>query len=92
MCFGQFYALLTVEDIDLTVNPHESDNWGLIGDYVTDYAVALNLPRIFVWVIVALEGCHCDFTDRFLAVLLALSVIVMLLYHFHACSGGIGYV
>lgn len=34
---GKFYALLTIENIDLTVNPQESDNWGLIGDYVTDY-------------------------------------------------------
>lgn len=38
---GLFYALLTLEDIDLTVNPHESDNWGLIGDYVTDYTYEL---------------------------------------------------
>lgn len=29
----KFYALLTVEDIDLTQNPHESENWGLIGSY-----------------------------------------------------------
>ncbi len=32
---GHFYTLLTTEDIDLTVNPHDSDNWGLIGDYTT---------------------------------------------------------
>lgn len=46
---GQFYALLTVEDIDLTVNPHESDNWGLIGDYVTDYAYELKETEYVVF-------------------------------------------
>lgn len=38
---GQFFALLTKEDIDLTVNPMESDNWGLIGQYDPDYAYEL---------------------------------------------------
>lgn len=38
---GQFDALLTTEAIDFTVNLHESDNWGLIGEYVTDYAYEL---------------------------------------------------
>ena len=28
-----FYALLGVDGIDLTVNPYDSDNWGMIGDY-----------------------------------------------------------
>ena len=28
-----FYTLLTLDDIDWTRNPDESDNWGLIGDY-----------------------------------------------------------
>lgn len=34
---GQFFALLTLEDIDLTINPMESDNWGLIGHYDPEY-------------------------------------------------------
>lgn len=34
---GQFFALLTLEEIDLTVNPMESDNWGLIGQYDPNY-------------------------------------------------------
>ena len=33
----KFYALLTTEDINLTVNPNDSDNWGLIGEYTPDY-------------------------------------------------------
>lgn len=39
---GKFYALLTNEDIDLTINPEDSDNWGLIGTYKEDYAYELN--------------------------------------------------
>lgn len=34
---GSFYALINDEDVDLTVNPYESDHWGLIGDYTPDY-------------------------------------------------------
>ncbi len=33
----QFYALLEVENIDLTENPEVSDNWGLIGEYDPEY-------------------------------------------------------
>lgn len=29
----KFYALISDEDVDLTLNPEDSDNWGLIGDY-----------------------------------------------------------
>lgn len=36
-----YYALLTTEDIDLTVNPYESDNWGMIGDYESNYPYEL---------------------------------------------------
>lgn len=36
-----FYTLLTTEDIDLTVNPYDSDNWGMIGDYEPDYQYEL---------------------------------------------------
>lgn len=35
---GQFFALLNTDEIDLTVNPMESDNWGLIGEYDPEYA------------------------------------------------------
>jgi hypothetical protein len=28
-----FYALLSLDNIDWSINPHESDNWGLIGSY-----------------------------------------------------------
>lgn len=34
---GKFYALISLEEIDLTVNPAESNNWGLIGNYTPDY-------------------------------------------------------
>ena len=34
---GKFYALISLDNIDLTVNPYESDNWGLIGDYAPDH-------------------------------------------------------
>lgn len=34
---SRFYALLDASDVDLTINPYESDNWGLIGDYICDY-------------------------------------------------------
>ena len=34
---SKFYALLDASDADLTVNPYDSDNWGLIGDYICDY-------------------------------------------------------
>ena len=41
---GKFYALINLgvpegeEEIDLTVNPFDSSNWGLIGTYDPDYA------------------------------------------------------
>lgn len=35
---GRFFALLSRNGIDLTVNPMESDNWGLIGQYDPNYA------------------------------------------------------
>ncbi len=38
---GQFFALLSLEDIDLTINPMESDNWGLIGHYDPEYEYEL---------------------------------------------------
>ena len=36
-----FYTLLTTEEIDLTVNPYDSDNWGMIGDYASNYPYEL---------------------------------------------------
>lgn len=37
----QYFALLSLEDIDLTINPMESDNWGLIGHYDPEYEYEL---------------------------------------------------
>lgn len=34
---GKFYTLCFTEGIDLTASPDISDNWGLIGEYATDY-------------------------------------------------------
>ena len=34
---GKFYALIKTEGADWTVNPYESNNWGLIGDYDPEY-------------------------------------------------------
>lgn len=34
---GHFYALTDLSNLDATVNPHESDNWGMIGDYDSEY-------------------------------------------------------
>lgn len=39
---GKYYALLNTDGIDLTVNPDESDNWGLVGTYDKDYAYEFN--------------------------------------------------
>lgn len=39
---GKCYALISEEDIDLTVNPAESDNWGLIGEYTPEYEYELS--------------------------------------------------
>ena len=33
----KYYALISKDGNDLTVNPHLSDNWGLIGDYDPEY-------------------------------------------------------
>ena len=34
---GRFYALMTTDDVDWTVNPYDSDTWGMIGDYDPGY-------------------------------------------------------
>lgn len=33
---GNFYTLVSKDDIDLTLNPYLSDNWGMIGNYQPD--------------------------------------------------------
>lgn len=37
----KFYALLNTDNIDLTVNPYDSDNWGLVGTYDETYSYEL---------------------------------------------------
>ena len=45
---GKYYALTNkTEDMDLTVNPFDSDNWGLIGSYDEQYDYALD-PHEYV--------------------------------------------
>ncbi len=39
---GQYFALMSTENLDLTMNPMESDNWGLIGEYTIDYPYELS--------------------------------------------------
>lgn len=39
---GKFYALISLDDLDLTINPNDSDNWGLIGDYTPDYSYEIS--------------------------------------------------
>ena len=34
---GRYYALISDENIDTTINPFDSDNWGLIGNYDPQY-------------------------------------------------------
>ncbi len=34
---GRFYALLSAENTDWNINPHDNDNWGLIGVYDPEY-------------------------------------------------------
>lgn len=34
---GKFYALVDDNNVDWTVNPYDSDNWGLIGEYDAEY-------------------------------------------------------
>lgn len=34
---GKFYTLMKLDDADWTMNPFDSDNWGLIGDYDPEY-------------------------------------------------------
>lgn len=45
---NKFYTLLSDEDLDLTVNPFQSDNWGLIGDYNPDFNMYENSSTEYV--------------------------------------------
>lgn len=38
---GQYFACLDTNKMDLTINPMDSDNWGLIGEYDPNYAYEL---------------------------------------------------
>lgn len=46
---GNFYTLLTKENIDLTVNPYDSDNWGMIGEYDKTYQYELKETEYVVY-------------------------------------------
>lgn len=39
---GKFFALTSADQIDMTANPMDSSNWGLIGDYDPDYKYELS--------------------------------------------------
>lgn len=39
---GKYYALIDLTDLDLTINPFDSDNWGLIGEYDPAYNYEFN--------------------------------------------------
>lgn len=39
---GKYYTLINDEDVDLTENPEDSESWGLIGDYTSEYTYDLN--------------------------------------------------
>lgn len=45
---GKFYALINNEEVDLTVNPLLSDNWGLIGEYSHEINNYENSPTEYV--------------------------------------------
>lgn len=44
-----FYTLLNKEALDLTVNPYESDNWGMIGEYDSTYKYELSETEFVVY-------------------------------------------
>jgi len=39
---GDFYTLMSLEGLDKTVDPYNSDNWGLLGEYKEDYIYELS--------------------------------------------------
>ena len=46
---GNFYTLLSSTNIDLTVNPYESDNWGMIGEYDRTYKYELKATEYVIY-------------------------------------------
>lgn len=47
---GQYFALLAEDsDYDLTIDPMNSDDWGLIGEYQEDYTYELNSHEYVVY-------------------------------------------
>ena len=46
---GEFYALLTTEGLDITINPYDSDNWGMIGEYDQEYPYELKETEFVVY-------------------------------------------
>ena len=44
---GKFYALIKTEGADWTVNPYESDNWGLIGDMTQN--INISSRKLNMW-------------------------------------------
>lgn len=46
---GQFYTLISDENVDWTVNPFDSDNWGLIGEYDKEYQYQLSDTEYIVY-------------------------------------------
>lgn len=46
---GRFYTLASLDEIDLTISPDESDNWGLIGEYTPDYTFELSNHEYVVY-------------------------------------------
>jgi hypothetical protein len=45
---GKYYALISMDNLDLTVNPYDSNNWGMIGDYDPNYNEYGNIPVDYV--------------------------------------------
>lgn len=46
---GKFYTLMSLDNLDNTLNPYDSDNWGLIGDYKEDYNYELSEHEYVVY-------------------------------------------
>lgn len=44
---GRYFALITTDNIDLTLSPMQSENWGMIGNYDVDYTYEFS-PTEFV--------------------------------------------
>lgn len=44
----QYYALINLQNIDWTINPFDSDNWGLIGEYDHNYQYQFSMTEYVV--------------------------------------------